>query len=173
MPENNLKSDPYGLGTLDITAERDRKMRVEEKRRKDLALLVELRNESNKLERDWLARAVGTLSIILGLIISLKKQNLEATDTYLLIFVVTVTTTLLTILCGLVLLYRDADTSHRLAQSLSKHISSGSQKGILIATDPKKFFVTLRVCFFVLIVASIICLGVYATYSEFSSLVNN
>ena len=134
----------------------------------DKRRLVNLTNESTDKEFSWIKQCLSILAIILGLIVSLRTDNAANIYEYI-AFISTLSFCGLCILVGLAFLYSDHDTSYRLASKFDESITkrgdyTNGDKQVEIA--PKKIFGTLRVCFFVLLVLSILSLICLASISN-------
>ena len=138
---------------------------------KDLRDLTALWKERSEKEYDWVKKVISAVSIILGVIISLKKSD-QLTEIHSIIFIVTILLNGFCILSGLIFLYGESDIIHRLATDFAEHIESpASGKEVFIQARPRKIFSILRVTFFILLILSIISLLTYATYTEWLMLI--
>jgi hypothetical protein len=131
--------------------------------------LLNLRSDANKKESEWIKIALSMLSIILGLIISLRpKSDIQISICVSIVFIITVSIIGFCILFGLISLYSHTETSHSLADEYAKNISSPSKSGgtFLTVVAPKPFFLISRKLFFFFLPLSIISLIVFASLNE-------
>lgn len=137
----------------------------------DLQNLLSLWKERNEKEFSWVKQVISIISIILGLIISLKSKSSKDLIEYT-FFIVAISINGLCVLSGLIFLYSETDTVHSLILRYTKHIKSPSNSGkqTLIQVEPKKIYDILRILFFILLFLSILSLIAFGAYS---SLPNN
>ena len=133
----------------------------------DLQYLLTLWKERNEKEFSWVKQVISIISIILGIIISLKSNSSKDLIEYA-FFIVAITINGLCVLAGLIFLYSETDTVHSLILSYTKHIKSplNSGKQTLIQVEPKKIYSILRICFFILLILSILSLIAFGAYSS-------
>jgi hypothetical protein len=130
--------------------------------------LLDLWEKRNKEEYSWVKQVIGVVAIILGLIISLKSGASKNMLEYIL-FISAILSNGLCILCGLIFLYSETDTTHSLAKNYSDSIvrsSFGGNDNKIIIAAPKKIYGTLRKLFFVFLILSVLSLIMFGAYSS-------
>lgn len=138
---------------------------------------IEIAQRRNDKEYEWVRTVISTLGIVLGLIISLKKDVVvtpgQAVDlVYHAIAVAAVLSTLLSICAGVIFLYADSDTDHLLVDKTLQHVhiyEEGNQPTPvvdIVQVARKKIFDNARICFFVSLGATSVCLFLYASYHD-------
>jgi hypothetical protein len=136
---------------------------------KEAQTLIELRSDANKKESEWIKIVLSILSIILGLIITLRpKSDVSFSLCSSIGFIITISIIGLCILFGLISLFSHVETSHSLADKYAENISSPSKSGgtFLTVVAPKRIFKILRCLFFFFLPLSIISLIVFASLNE-------
>jgi len=121
--------------------------------------------ERNKKEYEWFKNSIIVLGTVFGLIISLKTERSKDFFEHL-IFGIMITINALCILCGLIYLYADSDTVHRLVHQLEKNIQSGYSGIKKVEVDQKPIYGVLRVLYFYLLILSIVSLIVYSIFAD-------
>ncbi|WP_439132507.1 hypothetical protein [Polaribacter sp.] len=118
-------------------------------------------------ENSWVRQVIIVVSAILGLIITLKKNNSENNTEHIL-FVITIISNALCILVGLIFLYRDTSVYQSLSKKYIKYITLPLEERIpkLIFSAPNKIYDILKGFFFVLLFSSVISLVIYAIHSD-------
>jgi len=135
--------------------------------KEDIKNLLTFWKDRNEKEFSWVKQVISIISIILGLIISLKSKSSKDFIEYT-FFIIAISTNGLCVLSGLIFLYSETDTTHSLIKKLTEHIESplNSGKQMLIQVAPKKIYTFLRICFFALLFLSILSLIAFGAYSN-------
>ncbi|MBD0825520.1 hypothetical protein [Aestuariibaculum marinum] len=137
---------------------------------KDTERLLNVRVSANDKEYAWVKNVVSVSAILLGVLISLKDNSKIHSDIESKLFITTIIFFGLCILCGLIFLYADSDTEHRLVKKvIEKEYDLGGSNGLKATfVERRKIFYILRFCFFVSLICSVVSLVAYAIYPEMS-----
>jgi hypothetical protein len=135
----------------------------------DKRKLTDLSNESAEKELEWVKQCLSIIAIVLGLVIGLKTERSDSMCEYI-AFISALSIGGLCLLFGIFLLYSGHDTLYRLSLAYSTYIhrkvdyTNGDNE---VSVNPRKIFGVLRVCFFVLLILSILSLIVLSAISSF------
>ncbi len=137
------------------------------KYKEDVENIISLWKERNDKEFAWVKQAISVISIILGLILTLKTGSPKNQTEYI-IYIIAISINGLTILIGLLFLYSESDTVHSLICKYTDYLTikkytDGEQ---LIQVRPKKIYSILRILFFTFLISGILSLIFYAAYSN-------
>ena len=122
--------------------------------------LTELADKRAQKEYEWVKHSMSMVAIVFGLIISLYHPDKDSSTIY---FAIAIGINALCILCGLIFLYGETHTLHRLMKECIRiHESGKSDESSLIVVDRNKFFDTLKFAYFVLLFFSFLSISVYA-----------
>ncbi|MDO6803957.1 hypothetical protein Q4595_16015 [Wenyingzhuangia sp. 1_MG-2023] len=137
--------------------------------REDVERLLEIRvSESNK-EYAWVKNVVSVVAILLGVLVSLKDKTETHNEMESNLFIITIIFFGLCILCGLIFLFADFDTEHRVVKKVIEKEYDKDVPNGLHATFVKRrpIFGILRIGFFLTLIFSVLSLVAYAVYPEF------
>lgn len=137
--------------------------------REDTERLLKIRVSSSDKEYSWVKNVVSAISILLGVLIALKDKSKIHTEIESNLFMITITSFGLCTLCGLIFLYADSDTEHRVVKKVVEKeydvdVPNGVQSTFV---ERRTIFGILRICFFLSLIVSILSLVAYAVYPEF------
>jgi Na+/proline symporter len=137
--------------------------------REDTERLLKIRVSSSDKEYAWVKNVVSVISILLGVLISLKDKSKIHSEIESILFIVTITSFGLCILCGLIFLFADSDTEHRVVKKVvekeyDKDVSNGLHATFV---ERRPIFGILRIGFFLTLLCSVLSLVAYAVYPEF------
>lgn len=129
----------------------------------DAKQLSEKRHLANKKEYEWFKTVISTISILLGLLLTLNDPKSQKTYLAALFFIVSILSGGLGVLCGLLFLFADTDTDHRTVRDHARKLSQyGHDYGYTItSTAPRKIFSVLRICFFFFLIVFVFSLVSY------------
>ncbi|MFD0991021.1 hypothetical protein ACFQ1R_13010 [Mariniflexile jejuense] len=135
----------------------------------DTERLLKIRVSANDKEYAWVKNVVSVSAILLGILISLKDETKIHSEIESKLFIITIILFGLCILCGLIFLYADSDTEHRLVKTvIEKEYELGGTSGLKATfVERRTIFYILRICFFVSLICSVLSLVAYAIYPEF------
>jgi len=138
--------------------------------REDIERLLEIRVSASSKEYAWVKNVVSVLAILLGVLVSLKDKTETHSEIESKLFIITIISFGLCILCGLIFLYADSDTEHRVVKKVIEKENGFENVGFgTFATILKKrrVFYILRIGFFLALICSVLSLVAYAVYPEF------
>lgn len=133
----------------------------------DFKILFELMKERNAKEYSWIKQVISFISIILGLLISLK--NTEITDQIeFIIFSVAISSNAICILFGLGFLYSETSTLHLLVLEYNKKIENPtlSDKQVVMFVAPKNIYTWFKYFFVFFLLIGFLSLITYSLYSS-------
>jgi hypothetical protein len=126
--------------------------------------VTELADKRNAKEYEWFRTALITISTVFGLVISLKTKKSTSPMEHKM-FVSTMILFGVTILNGLIFLYGEALTPHKLLNQYLDKLNHG-ETNISVFAGPGKLFTLLRYTFFLLTILSFASLIVYVIYAD-------
>jgi hypothetical protein len=138
--------------------------------REDIERLLKIRVSASDKEYAWVKNVVSVISILLGILVSLKDKTEIHSDIESRLFISTIILFGLCILCGLIFLYADSDTEHRVVKKvIQKEYENGVGTNGLQAVfvERRPIFYILRICFFGCLIFSVLSLVAYSIYPEF------
>ena len=135
---------------------------------KELKELLDFRRETNDKEYSWVKNCVSVIAILLGLLISLKSKNDLSGSLESKLYIATIISNGLCILSGLLFLYADTDTDHRVLQQHIKKLRDKSNQVTKQNTfvGQRKIFSLLRICFIFTLIVSVLSLMGYGILGE-------
>lgn len=133
----------------------------------DIETVFELMKERNTKEYAWIKQVISFVSIILGLIISLKTNEITNQKEFL-IFAIAISSNAICILFGLGFLYSESSTLHSLILEYKAKIENPvlSNKQVMIQVAPKKIYTVFKYCFVIFLLIGILSLIAYSLYSS-------
>ncbi|APZ47712.1 hypothetical protein BW723_16045 [Polaribacter reichenbachii] len=136
--------------------------------REDTERLLKIRVSASDKEYAWVKNVVSVISILLGILISLKDKSENHSEIESKLFISTIILFGLCILCGLILLFADSDTEHRLVKKVVEKEYAVDVPNGLHATfvERRTIFDILRICFFLTLICSVLSLVAYSVYPE-------
>ena len=137
--------------------------------REEIEKLLEIRVSASTKEYSWVKNVVSVIAILLGILVSLKDKTVEHSEIESKLFIVTIILFGLCILCGLIFLYADSDTEHRVVKKvIEKEYNNDVTKGLHATfVERRTIFYILRIGFFLSLICSVLSLVAYAVYPEF------
>jgi len=135
----------------------------------DIQRLLKIRVSASDKEYAWVKNVVSVIAILLGILVSLKDKTGINSEIESKLFISTIILFGLCILFGLIFLYADSDTEHRVVK---KVIQKEYEKGGIIGLQStfvkrRPIFYILRICFFVSLISSVLSLVLYAVFPSF------
>ena len=137
--------------------------------REQIERLLEIRVSASNKEYAWVKNVVSVVAILLGVLVSLKDKAETHNDIESKLFISTIILFGLCILCGLIFLFADSDTEHRVVKKViekeyDKDVSNGLHATFV---ERRPIFGILRIGFFLTLLCSVLSLVAYAVYPEF------
>ena len=137
--------------------------------REDIERLLEIRVSASNKEYAWVKNVVSVVAILLGVLVSLKDKTETHNEIESKLFIITIIFFGLCILCGLIFLYADSDTEHRVVKKVVQKeydvaVPNGLQSTFV---ERRPIFYILRIGFFLTLICSVLSLVAYAVYPEF------
>ncbi len=132
----------------------------------DIKLVFDLMKDRNEKEIAWVKQVISFISIILGLIISLKADNIIDQKEYF-VFAIAIILNTLCVLFGLGFLYSETSTLHLLILEYKKKIENPrlNNQHILLTVSPKKIYVVFKYCFVIFLFFGMMALVIFALFS--------
>lgn len=130
----------------------------------DIQRLLDIRVSASDKEYSWVKNVVSVVSILLGVLVSLKDKSSIHTELESKLFISTIIFFGLCILCGLIFLYADSDTEHRVVKKvIQKEYETGGKSGLQATfVERRTIFYILRIGFFASLILSVLNLVLYA-----------
>ena len=137
--------------------------------REEIERLLEIRVSASNKEYAWVKNVVSVVAILLGVLVSLKDKAETHNDIESKLFISTIILFGLCILCGLIFLFADSDTEHRVVKKVIEKEYDKDVLNGLHATfvERRPIFGILRIGFFLTLLCSVLSLVAYAVYPEF------
>jgi uncharacterized protein YebE (UPF0316 family) len=137
--------------------------------REEIERLLEIRVSASNKEYAWVKNVVSVVAILLGVLVSLKDKAETHNDIESKLFISTIILFGLCILCGLIFLFADSDTEHRVVKKVIEKEYDKDVPNGLHATfvERRPIFGILRIGFFLALICSVLSLVAYAVYPEF------
>lgn len=126
--------------------------------------LFDIAKSRNEKEYEWFKTSILTISTIFGLLISLKTKKSSTIIEHNL-FIITLILFGLCILVGLIFLYAETSTLHKVFKSYREKLLLG-EKNILVSESPFILFSLMRKLFFLFLVLSFVSLIIYVIYTD-------